>query len=65
MPYSIKKKGSGFTVTSPNHPEGHSNKPMTRKNAIAQKLIMQRAEGTESGHKKFKAWHAQKNGRPE
>lgn len=44
MPFTIIKKGSGYTVASPNHPEGHSNKPMTRRNAIAQKLIMERAE---------------------
>jgi hypothetical protein len=44
MPYSIVKVKGGYQVTSPNHPEGHSNKPMTRKNAIAQKLIMMRAE---------------------
>ena len=44
MPFTIIKKGSGYTVASPNHPEGHSNKPMTRRNAIAQKMIMERAE---------------------
>ena len=61
MPYSIKPMGNGFTVVSPNHPEGHSKKPMTKANAQAQMRIMQEAE---SGSNKVKAWHAQKNGRP-
>ncbi len=44
MPYSIIKVNGGYQVASPNHPEGHSKKPMTRRNAIAQKLIMERDE---------------------
>ena len=44
MPFSIVKKDGGYTVVSPNTPQGHSNKPMTRRNAIAQKMIMERAE---------------------
>ena len=50
MPYKIERKGNGYIITSPNHPEGHSKKPMTRRNAIAQMMIMQRAEkDTEPG----------------
>ena len=50
MPYAIKKVDGGYQVASPNHPEGHSKKPMTRRNAIAQMMIMQRAEkDTEPG----------------
>jgi len=62
VPYSIKKMGSGYTVVSPNHPEGHSKKPMTHENAVAQMLIMERSE---LGHKKAKAYQEQRNRRPE
>ena len=50
MPFRIKKFGSGYKVVSPNHPEGHSKKPMTLKNAQAQLRIMEQAEGI--SHKK-------------
>lgn len=62
MPYEIKRKGNGYTVVSPNHPEGHSKKPMSHKNAIAQMRIMEEAE---SGHAKSKKHHDQQNRRPE
>lgn len=62
MPYSIVKKGSGYTVTSPNHPEGHSKGPMTMQAAQAQMRIMQESE---RGTDKSKKHHEQKNRRPE
>ncbi len=62
MPYLIKKTGAGYTVVSPNHPEGHSKKPMTHENAVAQMLIMERSE---LGHKKSRAYYEQKDRRPE
>mgnify|MGYP001171349971 FL=1 len=62
MPYTIKKKGSGYTVASPSHPEGHSKHPMTMKDAQAQMRIMQESE---SGHAKAKKHRDQKNRGPE
>jgi hypothetical protein len=44
MPSTIKKVKGGYIVVSPNHPEGHSRKPMTHKDAIAQKLIIDRSD---------------------
>ncbi len=65
MPTSIVKVPGGYQVATPNHPSGHSGKPMTHRNAIAQKMIIDRADGEKSGSNKVKAWHKQKNGRPE
>ena len=62
MPYSIVKVNGGYQVTSPNHPEGHSKKPMSLKNAQAQKRIM---EESESGQKKAASYRAQKGAGPE
>jgi len=36
MPYKIKNKGDGYKVTSPNHPNGFSKKPMSKKRAKKQ-----------------------------
>lgn len=45
MPYDIVKVKGGYQVVSPNHPKGHSKKPMTQNDAVAQMLIMKQAEG--------------------
>ena len=42
MPAKIKKIKGGYKVSTPNNPS-HSRKPMTLRNAIAQKLIIERA----------------------
>ncbi len=44
MPTKIKKVKGGYQVVTPNHPEGHSKKPMTYENAVAQKMIIDRAD---------------------
>lgn len=36
MPYKIKHRGSGFKVTTPNHPQGFSKHPLSKKKAVAQ-----------------------------
>ena len=36
MPYKVKHRGSGFKVTTPNHPQGFSKHPMSKKKAVAQ-----------------------------
>lgn len=36
MPYKIKHRGSGFKVTTPNHPQGFSKKPQSHAKAVAQ-----------------------------
>lgn len=36
MPYKIKHRGSGFKVTTPNHPQGFSKHPMSKNKAVAQ-----------------------------
>jgi hypothetical protein len=36
MPYEVKKRGPGYKVTSPNHPQGFSKKPMTLREAKLQ-----------------------------
>jgi hypothetical protein len=64
MPYSIIKVKGGYQVTSPNHPEGHSKKPMTHQNAIAQMLIMQRAESGDTTAGAFKRYKNQKYKEP-
>lgn len=48
MPYKIKKKGSGYRVTSPNHPHGFSKHSMTKKRAKKQ-LAAIMANTNESG----------------
>lgn len=61
MPYDIVKVKGGYQVVSPNHPKGHSKKPMTQDDAVAQMRIMQESE---SGHAKAKAHSDQKNRGP-
>jgi hypothetical protein len=36
MPYKVRHTGSGFKVTTPNHPQGFSKKPLPKKRALAQ-----------------------------
>ena len=36
MPYKIKHSGSGYKVTSPNHPHGFSKKSISKKKAKKQ-----------------------------
>ena len=36
MPYKIRRRGSGYKVTTPNHPHGFSKHPMSKRKAIAQ-----------------------------
>jgi len=36
MPYKIKKRGKGYKVTTPNHPQGFSKKPLSKKRAKKQ-----------------------------
>lgn len=36
MPYKIKKTGSGYKVTSPNHKNGFSKKPISKERAKKQ-----------------------------
>ena len=36
MPYKLQHRGSGYKVTTPNHPQGFSKKPLPKKKAIAQ-----------------------------
>lgn len=36
MPYRIKKEGSGFKVTSPNHPGGFAKHPQSKEMAKKQ-----------------------------
>jgi hypothetical protein len=52
MPYSISQSGSGYKVTTPNHPQGFSKKPQTKKQASIQKWIIEQRTGeTDSGAK--------------
>ncbi len=52
MPYKISKSGSGFKVTTPNHPQGFSKHPQTEKQAAIQKWIIEKRTGeTDSGAK--------------
>jgi hypothetical protein len=37
MPYKKKKVAGGYKVTSPNHPQGFSKKPLSAKKAEAQR----------------------------
>jgi hypothetical protein len=55
MPYSMIKVTGGYQIVSPNHPEGHSSKPMTHDNAIAQMMILKDAEEKPSKFEKYKA----------
>ena len=36
MPYKIKHRGSGYKVTTPNHPQGFSKHPLSKSKATAQ-----------------------------
>lgn len=36
MPYKIRHRGSGYKVTTPNHPQGFSKHPMSKQKAVAQ-----------------------------
>ena len=64
MPYSMIKIDGGYQVVSPNHPKGHSLKPMTYKNAIAQMLIMKRASAEKEGSQ-YERYKKQREGGPE
>jgi len=50
MPYNLKRvygaggKATGAKVTSPNHPEGHSKKKMTLRNAKRQLRLLNAIE---------------------
>ena len=41
MPYKLKECKGGVKVTSPNHPQGFSKKPLTRLQALAQLRAIQ------------------------
>ena len=49
MPYKISRSGSGFKVTSPNHPQGFSKEPQTKKAAAIQAWIIKRKTGEDGG----------------
>jgi len=40
MPYHVTSKDGGFKVTSKNHPEGFSKRPMSKKRARAQQAAI-------------------------
>jgi hypothetical protein len=63
MPTSIIKVPGGYQVVTPNHPKGHSLKPMTQRNAVAQKLIIDRAEGMD-GATKYERYKKQREAGP-
>ena len=50
MPVTIKKTDGGYKVHTPKS-GAHSKKPMTLRNAIAQKLIIERAHKEKGGGK--------------
>jgi hypothetical protein len=52
MPYKVSKVDHGFRVTSPNHPQGFSKKPQTKKQAAIQAWIIQRSTGENAAGKK-------------
>ena len=52
MPYKVKKSGDGFKVTSPNHPDGFSRKPQSKKQAEAQRRAIEANDGEGKGKKK-------------
>lgn len=41
MPYKLNKNGSGYKVTSPNHPSGFSKKPLSKNKAKKQLAAIQ------------------------
>lgn len=41
MPYKVKKDKGGYKVTSPNHPQGFSKKPQSKKQAEAQRRAIE------------------------
>lgn len=46
MPYKLSEVKGGFKVKSPNHPQGFSKKPMTKRQAYQQlKAIMAQTKG--------------------
>ena len=46
MPYKLRKMKGGEKVTSPNHPNGFSKKPLTHRDAVAQlRAIMANTKG--------------------
>lgn len=56
MPYKISKVKGGYKATSPNHPQGFSKKPQTKKEAAIQKWIIEKNTGeSDSGAKKPQA----------
>jgi hypothetical protein len=40
MPYRVSKKGGGYKVTSPNHPQGFSKKPLSKERARKQQAAI-------------------------
>jgi ribosomal protein S6 len=40
MPYKIKKFGKGYKTVSPNHPQGFSKAPQSKKQAIKQMVAI-------------------------
>ncbi len=49
MPYKIVKRGSGYKVVTPNHPQGFSAKPVTK--AAAEKQLAAIKANTGKGKK--------------
>ena len=48
MPYKLKKKGKGFVVASPNHPQGFSKSPQTAAKAKSQMRALYANSGPEA-----------------
>ena len=44
MPATLKKVKGGYQASTPNHPEGHSKKPMTLRNAKRQLRLLNAIE---------------------
>lgn len=57
MPYKVSKKGSGYKVTTPNHPQGFSKKAQTAKEAYAQKAAIEHSTGENDKGEKVKPAH--------
>lgn len=52
MPYKITKKGSGYKVTTPGHPQGFSKAPQSKQQAIKQMIAIKMNTGEDSSGKK-------------
>jgi len=42
MPYKLKRAGAGYKVISPNHQQGFSKNPMTKRDAMIQLWIIEK-----------------------